>query len=273
MPRRPNRNVADAFGRLIKNTVRLVNRIFNQSKVKPEQPKPPKQATRRSSRSDYEKRIKELERQVQEQQKQIELLEAQRRIEERNAQVDAFLREHGMEDLPLWQAVKKLNYDIDTLQPLPEPEPEPEPAAVDEPTPPEVPQFSEDDLPYEIIDDTTDADTTYKNFGSIESLVTIINFLQNEDISGVPADSPFFDLSPMEQKYLLLDYIEYQHDANPALFYKGRKALELENVPIWGAEFERFVEQNALFEGTTSGDGTFNTSGIDTWLDEVIEEY
>ena len=129
--------------------------------------------------------------------------------------------------------------------------------------------FTEDDLPYEIKDEEPQA-FTYKDFGSNESLDVLIDFLKS-DISGVATDSEFFNMDPTDQKFLLLDYVQFQHESNPALFYKGKKSLELENVPIWGAEFDRFVKNTIEFNDTTAGYSTSDVSGIDDHLSDYIE--
>lgn len=148
----------------------------------------------------------------------------------------------------------------------------------------EVESFTEDDLPYEIKDDTPEFGPddlpyeiqdepqafTYKDFGSNESLDVLIDFLKS-DISGVATDSEFFNTDPTDQKFLLLDYVQFQHESNPALFYKGKKSLELENVPIWGAEFDRFVKNTIEFNDTTAGYSTPDVSGIDDLLSDYIE--
>lgn len=148
----------------------------------------------------------------------------------------------------------------------------------------EVESFTEDDLPYEIKDDTPEFGPddlpyeikdepqafTYKDFGSNESLDVLIDFLKS-DISGVATDSEFFNMDPTDQKFLLLDYVQFQHESNPALFYKGKKSLELENVPIWGAEFDRFVKNTIEFNDTTAGYSTPDVSGIDDLLSDYIE--
>lgn len=133
----------------------------------------------------------------------------------------------------------------------------------------EVPEFGPDDLPYEIKDEEPQA-FTYKDFGSNESLDVLIDFLKS-DISGVATDSEFFNMDPTDQKFLLLDYVQFQHESNPALFYKGKKSLELENVPIWGAEFDRFVKNTIEFNDTTAGYSTPDVSGIDDLLTDYIE--
>ena len=142
--------------------------------------------------------------------------------------------------------------------------------------------FTEDDLPYEIKDEeptppTSEKepedyqDLTYKNFGSDESLDILMDFLSDTNLSGVSPDSPFFDMSKTDQKVLLLDYVQFQHDSNPALFYKGKERLSLENVPIWGSEFTRFINNTVEFNNTTSFDTDFDMSGIDDLLDDYIE--
>ena len=132
----------------------------------------------------------------------------------------------------------------------------------------DVPEFGPDDLPYEIKDEPQAF--TYKDFGSNESLDVLIDFLKS-DISGVATDSEFFNMDPTDQKFLLLDYVQFQHESNPALFYKGKKSLELENVPIWGAEFDRFVKNTIEFNDTTAGYSTPDVSGIDDLLTDYIE--
>ena len=133
----------------------------------------------------------------------------------------------------------------------------------------DVPEFGPDDLPYEIKDEEPKV-FTYKDFGSNESLDVLIDFLKS-DISGVATDSEFFNMDPTDQKFLLLDYVQFQHESNPALFYKGKKSLELENVPIWGAEFDRFVKNTIEFNDTTAGYSTPDVSGIDDLLTDYIE--
>lgn len=141
------------------------------------------------------------------------------------------------------------------------------PYMVEEDTPAPSFEYSEDDLPYMVKDDET-IDTTYKNLGSEESLNVLIDFLKDYELSGIPENSAFFGLTHIKQRFMLLDYIQYQHDANPSLFYKGKKALALENVPIWGEEFERFVNNSMGFDSITS-DGADN---IDvSFLDDLIE--
>ena len=149
------------------------------------------------------------------------------------------------------------------------------PYLVTEDTPEPVLNFSEDDLPYQYKEPDTEPapereeiDTTYKNLGSEESLNVLIDFLNDFELSGIPEDSAFFGLAPIEQRFMLLDYIQFQHDANPSLFYKGKKALALENVPIWGDEFERYVNNSMGFADITpDGAGNIDVS----FLDDLIE--
>lgn len=157
---------------------------------------------------------------------------------------------------------EQLRQQIETLTKEPALEPQTEAAPV----------YSEDDLPYLVEDDTDKEpiDTTYKNFGSDDSLDVLIDFIGDSALSGVPKDSKFFNLSPVEQKFMLLDYVQFQHDANPALFYKGKKALALENVPIWGDEFERFVTNTTDFNSITPDDaGNINDEFVDYLIDTL----
>ena len=76
----------------------------------------------------------------------------------------------------------------------------------------------------------------------------------------------------MQQRALVIDYVEFQHEANPSLFYKGKKALELENVPIWGAEFERFVNNTIEFHNTAAPDGNFTANEWDNIIDDLVDD-
>lgn len=177
---------------------------------------------------------------------------------------------------------EQLKQQIETLTKEPALEPQTEaapvyseddlPYLIEDDIPAQSFDFSEDDLPYLVEDDTEKEpiDTTYKNFGSDDSLDVLIDFIGNSALSGVPEGSEFFNLSPIEQKFMLLDYVQFQHDANPALFYKGKKALSLENVPIWGDEFERFVTNTTNFNGITSDDaGNINDDFVDYLIDTL----
>ena len=173
---------------------------------------------------------------------------------------------------------EQLKQQIETLTKEPETESAPVyseddlPYLIEDDTPEQSFDFSEDDLPYLVEDDTEKepVDTTYKNFGSDDSLDVLIDFIGDSALSGVPEDSEFFNLSPVEQKFMLLDYVQFQHDANPALFYKGKKALALENVPIWGDEFERFVNNTTDFIGITQDDaGNINDDFVDYLIDTL----
>ena len=133
----------------------------------------------------------------------------------------------------------------------------------------DVPEFGPDDLPYEIKDDEP-IDTTYKNFGSDDSINTLLEFLRDTKLSGISPESPFFDMDPLDQKFILLDYVQFQHDSNPALFYKGRRSLALENVPIWGSEFDRYVS-NAYEFDNIQNDGTGKNIDL-SWMDDLLTE-
>ena len=177
---------------------------------------------------------------------------------------------------------EQLRQQIESLTKEPAPEPQTEtapifseddlPYLIEDDTPEQSFDFSEDDLPYLIEDEPEKkpVDTTYKNLGSDDSLEVLIDFIGDSTLSGVPEDSEFFNLSPIEQKFMLLDYVQFQHDANPALFYKGKKALSLENVPIWGDEFNRFVTNTTNFNDITpDGAGDINIDFIDDLLENI----
>ena len=189
--------------------------------------------------SQYEKMIEELKKTVEEQNKRIEELEAK-----------------------LKEPAEALQFSEDDL-----------PYEIKDDIPTQEFNFSEDDLPYEILDDEPikePLENTYKNFGSDDSLEVLVNFLTDTNLSGVSPDSPFFDMKPLQQKMLLLDYVEFQHDANPSLFYKGRKSLSLENVPIWGDEFNRFVSTTLNFQDITpDGSGDIDISWINDLMTEI----
>ena len=243
------RNLFTSIKRLVTNALRLLSPSASRpSRVQPAQPQPPavKPSVKKPepvAPSEYEKIIEELKKQNE---------ELTRRVNE------------------LEEAVK-VNAPITPEQPTPEPI-----TAALEPV-----DFAEDDLPFEVdLSDVpteekpepVDVDTTYKNFGSEDSLDVLTDFLKNTDLSGLDPDSPFFSMDPLEQKFMLLDYVQFQHDANPALFYKGKRSLELENVPIWGSEFDRFVNNTVEFNDLSHGDGYISDPGMQDWLDEYIEE-
>lgn len=225
---------------------------------KPEFPegirKPPRRRTPKPSpeASYYEQQIAALKKQLEEQQRTIEQLQSRLELEEDTSEL-----------LPVEYAKPQ------------EPETAPEPVK----TEPEPVEYGEDDLPYEYTGEDIDTseppeiDTTYKNFGSDDSLDVLVDFLKNTDLSGVPSDSPFYDMDMIDQKYLLLDYVQFQHDSNPSQFYKGKRPLPLENVDIWGDEFDRFVRNTVEFNNINTGDGIINTGSLsDYGLDDYIEE-
>lgn len=244
-------NLSRGFGRLFTNTIKLFNKLLKPVEPpRPRTPRPPSPA--------YEREMQELKRQLEEQRAEIERLKSELMEKQRPVVTEVKVdlkkpkieQESEPEDVPLPFEVELSDYE--------QAEDVPEPFEVDTEEP---------------AAEITEADTTYKNFGSPESLEQILNFIGDTDRSGIDETSPFFNLNSLQQKALVLDYVQFQHEANPSLFYKGKKALELENVPIWGAEFERFINNTIEFNNTTSGDGVFNTAGMDDLLSELVEEF
>lgn len=247
------RSLYTGIKKLVTSALRLLTPKkpeFSEGVRRPPRMKTPKPSAESSY---YEQQIAALKKQLEEQQRTIEQLQSRLQLEEDTSEL------------------LTVEYEKEPQKPETTPEPvktEPEPV-----------EYGENDLPYEYTGediDTTEPveiDTTYKNFGSDDSLDVLVDFLKNTDLSGVSSDSPFLDMDPIDQKFLLLDYVQFQHDSNPALFYKGKRPLPLENVPIWGSEFDRFVQNTTDFNNLTAGDGYINTDSLaDYGLDEYIED-
>lgn len=249
-------NLSTSIKRLVSTSIKLLSKAFKPTaparpSVAPNPPRPRPIPPQPVPQTDYQKQIEALIQQNEAQARKIAELEERQ---------------------------KELQQLLDNKPPKPE-------HVIPTDLKTEVESFTEDDLPYEIKDDTPEFGPddlpyeiqdeeptafTYKDFGSNESLDVLIDFLKS-DISGVATDSEFFNMDPTDQKFLLLDYVQFQHESNPALFYKGKKSLELENVPIWGAEFDRFVKNTIEFNDTTAGYSTPDVSGIDDLLSDYIE--
>lgn len=241
-------NLYSSIKRAVTNLLRLASKAAAPAPApKVKRPKPPEvtpPAPAPVPPTDYEKVIEELRQKIEAQNKQIEELKAQLKEPSFKAQLNE-------DDLPY-----EIKDDI----------------------PSQEFNFSEDDLPYEVVEEEptetpetpAEYENVYKNFGSEESLDVLINFLGDTNLSGISPNSAFFDMDPLQQKMLLLDYVEFQHDANPSLFYKGRKALSLENVPIWGSEFDRYIDTTLNFDGLSpDGSGSIDIS----YLDDLITEF
>lgn len=268
----PRRKLSAGLGRLVTNTIKLVNRIFGKAEQspmatpspRPQRPTPPVIQPTTITKGPtfdgpsygptYQQQIDELKRIVEQQKKEIEQLQAERDE----------LRRHEVEEIePPFEVMD---------EPLPDtPSRTPEPAPVD--------VSDDDELPFEYTGPDEEWNTpadddsyTWQNFGSVASLDYLTNFLKDTELSGVRADSPFFDLPQIQQHFILVDYVQYQHDANPSLFYDGKKKVELVNVPIWGAEFDRFIDNMTGFGNTNTGDGRFDDN-LPEWMNDLIEEY
>lgn len=258
----PRRKLSAGLGRLVTNTLKLVNRIFGTSRgtptPRPRRPTPPdiqqtvitKPPVITSSPiiegPSYQNEIDELKKIIEQQQREIEKLKAER--EE--------LRQREVEEI---------EPPFEIIDNTPDEEIEPPFEIKDE----------EIEPPFEIIDDTAPGDElsyTFEDLGSKESLDYLTNFLKDTDLSGISPDSPFFDMSAIQQQFILIDYVQYQHDANPSLFYEGKKKVDLVNVPIWGAEFDRFIDNMTEFGNTNTGDGRFDDI-LPDWVNDLIEEY
>ena len=266
----PRRKLSAGLGRLVTNTIKLVNRIFGRAETparatpspRPQRPTPPVIQQTVISKSPiipgptYQSQIDELKKIIEQQRREIEQLKAER---------DEARRRETEEIEPPFEVMDEPTDDT--------PRRTPEPAPVDV-------SDEDDELPFEYTGPDedwkapTDEDTAYtwQNFGSVASLDYLTDFLKNTDLSGVRVDSPFFNLPPIQQHFVLIDYVQYQHDANPALFYEGKKKVELENVPIWGAEFDRFIDNMTNFGNTDTGDGRFDDN-LPDWVSNLIEEY
>jgi len=265
----PRRKLSAGLGRLVTNTIKLVNRIFGKAETpratpspRPQRPTPPVIQQTVISKSPiiqgptYQNQIDELKKIIEQQQREIEQLKAER---------DEARRREAEEIEPPFEVMDEPIADT--------PSRTPEPAPVDV-------SDEDDELPFEYTGPDedwkapTDEDTAYtwQNFGSVASLDFLMGFLKNTELSGVRVDSPFFNMPPIQQHFILIDYVQFQHDANPALFYEGKKKVELENVPIWGAEFDRFIDNMTDFGSTNTGDGRFDDS-LPDWVGDLIEEY
>lgn len=257
------------LGRLVTNTIKLVNRIFGRAEPppratpspRPQRPTPPVIQQTVISKSPivqdptYQNQIDELKKIIEQQQREIEQLKAERE-EARRREAEEIEPPFEVMDEPIEDTPRRT----------------PEPAPVDV-------SDEDDELPFEYTGPdedwkvpAEDTDYTWQNFGSVASLDYLTDFLKNTELSGVRVDSPFFNLPPIQQHFILIDYVQYQHDANPALFYQGKKKVELENVPIWGAEFDRFIDNMTDFGNTNTGDGRFGDT-LPDWLNDLIEEY
>lgn len=255
------RKLSAGIGRLVTNTLKLVNRIFGKAKKptmatqspRPERPEPPYFDIQQTvitkppvitkpsvnDNSAYQDQINELKKIIEQQQREIEQLKAEREETRRR--------------------------EAEKIEP-----------------PSEILDDEEDQPPFEIIDDEEDQPPfeikddeqtyTFDDLGSTESLNYLTDFLKDTNLSGIRPDSPFFDLPTTQQHFILLDYIQFQHDANPSLFYEGKKRLDLVNVPIWGSEFDRFIDNMAEFGNTNTGDGQFDDA-LPDWLNDLIDEY
>lgn len=243
------RKLSAGIGRLVTNTLKLVNRISGKAKKptgatrspRPKRPAPPQVEYQQTiittppvitkppiDASTYQDQINELKRIIEQQQREIEQLKAE--------QEEARRRE------------------AEKIEP-----------------PSEILDDEEDQPPFEIIDDEN-LSYTFDDLGSTESLNYLTDFLKDTNLSGISPDSPFFDLPTTQQHFILLDYIQFQHDANPSLFYEGKKKLDLVNVPIWGSEFDRFIDNMSEFGNTNTGDGQFDDA-LPDWLNDLIDEY
>lgn len=247
-------NTSRGFGRLVTSTLKLLNKIFNrpapksqapQPTPKRQRPAPPRQTPQRPAPSDYEREIQELKRQLQEKEAEIEQLKTE------------------LKKTPPVPSEEEITPEIFEIPSLPEPE--------EEEITPEI--YEIPSLPEESTESAPEIDTTYRNFGAEDSLNQILDFLGDANRSGVSESSAFFTLDAMQQRALVIDYVEFQHEANPSLFYKGKKALELENVPIWGAEFERFVNNTIEFHNTAAPDGNFTANEWDNIIDDLVDEF
>ncbi len=258
------RKLSAGIGRLVTNTLKLVNRIFGKAKKptratrspRPKRPAPPQVEYQQTiittppvitkppvDASTYQDQINELKKIIEQQQREIEQLKAE--------QEEARRRESEPID----------EEDAPPFEILDDEEDEP---------PFEIKDDEEDEPPFEIKDD--EQTYTFDDLGSEESLNYLTDFLKDANLSGVDPESPFFGMSTMQQHFILLDYIQFQHDANPSLFYNGKERLDLVNVPIWGAEFDRFINNMSEFGNTNTGDGRFDDD-LPDWLNDLIDEY
>lgn len=268
----PRRKLSAGLGRLVTNTIKLVNRIFGKAEQppgatpspRPQRPTPPVIQQTVISKSPiiqgptYQNQIDELKKIIEQQQREIEQLKAER---------EEARRREAEEIEPPFEVMDEPTADT--------PSRTPEPAPVDV-------SDEDDELPFEYTgpDEDWKAPTddepsyTWQNFGSVASLDFLTGFLKNTELSGVRVDSPFFNMSQIQQHFILIDYVQYQHDANPSVFYDEHgNRLELINVPIWGAEFDRFIDNMTDFGNTNTGDGRFNDDNLPDWVSDLIEEY
>ena len=267
------RKLSAGIGRLISSTYKLVNRIFGKAEKpprktrspRPKKPEPPYFEIQQTvitkppvitkpsvnDNAAYQDQINELKKIIEQQQREIEQLKAERE-ETRRREAEKIEPPSEIlddeEDQPPFEII-----DDEEDQP-----------------PFEIIDDEEDQPPFEIKDD--EQTYTFDDFGSTESLNYLRDFLKDTNLSGIRPDSPFFNMSEVQQQFLLIDYVQYQHDANPSLFYEGKEKLDLVNVPIWGSEFDRFIDNMSEFGNTNDGDGRFDDT-LPDWLNDLIDEY
>lgn len=178
-----------------------------------------------------QEQIEDLQKRLAQQEQEKQAL--QRQLE---AQQKAHIEELKKINEKYAEAAEKLNKtaeEASLYETIPEPEPEPEP-------------FEYDEIEPDLFDTYEPGDINYYIEG--EQLAEIDEFLNSENY---PGDLPaaFLELPPVERSAYISEYLQYQWDMNPYRFYDPYSHSwydDVKNVPIWGAEFNNWFNNQEL---------------------------